>query len=105
MYDVLKEGDIVKILVEGREINYFFIKKIEFDKDDECGLWWNVTFEFINSPITTFTLTIDDNHLRQEAFTIKGVKHQVVLYARPMLFVEDKEEAKLINKQDNISLF
>ena len=105
MYEVLKEGDIVKILVEDKETVYFFIKKIEFDKDDECGLWWQVTFEAVNDSTVTFKLLLDDSHIRQEAFTIKGVKHQVVLYARSMLFVEDKEEAKLINKQDNISLF
>lgn len=105
MYEVLEEGDIVKLLVEDKETAYFFIKKIEFDKDDECGLWWQITFEAVNNSNVIFKLLLDDNHIRQEVFFLKGVKHQVVLYARPVLFVEDKETKQTINKQDNISLF
>jgi hypothetical protein len=105
-FEQIQENDIVKIIIEDDPGNYFFVKKIEFDKHDECGLWWAVTFELINTPSVSFTWRIDDNHISQVPFSIQGKNIQIVLFARPSMLFEKKEEVNPMEvSKENISLF
>lgn len=102
-FEVLKEGDVVKVFISDEYSGYYILKKIEFDKEDECGLWWSVTLKCINWFDSTITWKIDDNHLHQEPFYLDGNKLQIVLYARPGIIPKEKKE-ELIEKF-NFSLF
>lgn len=101
-YEVLKEGDVVKLFVKDVDSGYYITKKIEFDKEDECGLWWLVTLDCINISNLVLNWKVDDNHLHQEPFYIKGDKVQIILYARPGIIPEEKKEEI---KSFNVSLF
>ena len=102
-YEVLKEGDVVKIFIKDIDSGFYILEKIEFDKEDECGLWWSVTLGCINISHLAVTWKIDDNHLHQEPFYMQGDKCQIVLFARPGVIVKEKKE-ELIEKF-NFSLF
>ena len=78
--DPIVEKDVFLVHVEEKPA---FFAQVEYVVPDIKKGWWQVHFVILTVPLSTATWILDDNQIRGEDFTMKGVPMRIEKIVAP----------------------